>query len=139
MGDGVGDAICSPQTVRIQSLMSRDWEEMDRGVMLIGVWMTVYGRPMWAQALYQLVEAEDCCAFLDECMVSIDFMPLRVDHESAAGRFLDDVMDGQDGPWSAYSVWAAHDDHVLGWLGLLQMCMKCMVDPDCDAEDLDPM
>ncbi len=70
---------------------------MDRGVMLTGVWMAVYGRPKWTQALCQLVEAEDCCAFLDECMVSIDFMPLRVDHESTDDRFLEDVMDGQDG------------------------------------------
>ena len=106
--------------------------------MLSGIWMAVYGRPVWAQALCKLLEAEDCRAFLDEHMASIEFMLLRVDHGSTEDRFLEDVMDGRDGPGHDYSIWAVHADCVLEKLGLLQMCVICVVDIKCDAEDLEP-
>ena len=100
--------MCSPYKVRMQSdLSSSDWEEMDWGVMLAGVWMVLLGRPVWVQVLCQLVEAEDCHAFLDNRMLTINFMPMRMNHGSAGSRFLEDVMDGCDALWGEYNVWLA--------------------------------
>jgi hypothetical protein len=62
--------------------------------------MIVLGRPVWVQALCQLVEAEDCRAHLDDRMASIDFLPERVNRRSAGDRFLEDMMDGSVGQWA---------------------------------------
>jgi hypothetical protein len=90
---------------------------MARGTNLTGVRVTVYGRPVWPKALCQLVEAVDRRAFLDECMASRDFMPLGVDPGSEEERFLEDVMDRRDVPWSRYGMREAHVDRVLAGLG----------------------
>jgi len=100
--------------------------------------MVVFGKPVWVQALCQPVEVEDRCAFLDDRMASMDFMPLRVNQGSAEDRFLEDVIDGCDSLWGDYNVQAAQADHVLARLGMLHMCKKCMIDPKCSAEDSKP-
>ena len=82
--------------------------------MLTGVQIAVCGRPMLVQALCQLVETEDCRAFLDEYMASINFMPWSVDRESTEDRFIEDAMDGGD------RLWAAHADSyrlIVSWQG----------------------
>ena len=74
--------------------------------------MVVLGRSMWVQALCQLVEVEDCCVFLDECMASINLMPVRVNCCSAGDRFHKDMMDGSDRLWGKYNVWSSQVNYV---------------------------
>jgi hypothetical protein len=119
-------------------LSSSDLEEMDRGVMLTGVWMVMRGRPVWVQALCQMVEVEDRRANLDDSIASINIMPKRVNRGSTGDRFLEDMVDGSDGPWGDYNVRPAQVDCILAMLGLFHVRMKCVIDPECDVEEAEP-
>jgi len=65
-------------------------------------------------------------------------MPARVNRGSVGNRYLEDMMDGCDGPWGKYNVWPAQADCVLAMLELPHMHVSFMIDPKCDVKESEP-
>ena len=76
---------------------------------------------MWPLALYQLLEAEDCRAYIDQRLEGVDYLAVPVGPGSYGEWFLEDVVSGADHGWAGRWVPPEQADCVLAALGLLHM------------------
>ena len=65
-----------------------EWGEDDPAVSTV-----LGGRPVWLLALHQLVMARDHWAYLERCLVQVDFIAMPLEVRSVGTRFLEDVRE----------------------------------------------
>jgi hypothetical protein len=104
------------------------WGGEDPEVRLTGVHLRVLGgHPVWPLAFHQFVMARDWRAFVEQCLVCCDFLPILFRSGSVGACLLEELLAGYHDEWGTARVPAVEADCVLAALGLLHLRVKCVI------------
>jgi len=115
-------------SIKSENSADSEWGTMDHGLDVTGMHATVLGgRPVWPLVLHQLVMTGDRQAYVDRRLEDVDFLPVPLRTGSGGWCFLGEVRRGYEINWSDHRVPPEQADCVLAALGMLHMCVKCVI------------